>query len=306
MKVQRKMVIILTAISIISFILLPISYLGNFKYLSIEMIELMQTISSGIFTGAIVTLITTLILYFNEKNKYMDKVVKYSRVYYQSLQNSIYSYKNVLTSYNDEKFSEGFNNNIDVLHNTIRSTNVYLSGENMIYKEEFIPILKNNKKNKIISENLEKLTILYTNMNKIERNLSIERVIKKDDQISIFYYIKNLREELRDERNMLNMYLSQIDENYKFVIKWPIITKSIDDFISDNNDFIVDRTINERAEELANVANIRKVMSSIKSCINNNPENLEMIRKFGKNMENNKLDNDNTSEKKDNTIKKSK
>ena len=87
-----------TIISIISSIFVIGVYLIDFEGLSNKIIELIKTIASGIFTGAVLALVTTLILYFNEKKKYMEKVIQYSRIYYQTLQNTIQDCKNVLTS----------------------------------------------------------------------------------------------------------------------------------------------------------------------------------------------------------------
>ena len=128
MKVQRKTVCILTIISIISSIFVIGVYLIDFEGLSNKIIELIKTIASGIFTGAVLALVTTLILYFNEKKKYMEKVIQYSRIYYQTLQNTIQDCKNVLTSY-DEKDNTLFVQNLNTLFNRINSANIYLSGE---------------------------------------------------------------------------------------------------------------------------------------------------------------------------------
>ena len=284
MKEQRKTVWILIIISIISSILLSAVYLINFENWSSKVIELIKTIASGIFTGAVLTLITTLILYFNEKKKYMEKVIQYSRIYYQTLQNAIQDCKNILFSY-DEKDNTLFDQNIKILFNRINSANGYISNGKMIYQDEFQPLFKINSKNKCISENIDKLIILYSNMNAIERKLSLELVIRNKEYSKLFFYIKNLREQLRNEKAMLNSYLYEIDRNYNNTVKWNTITKSIDDFIVETNDVVADRNIDDKAEKIASSINIDTIIENMKKCNKENPEKMKMLKQFGTEIE---------------------
>lgn len=283
MKVQRKTILTLSIISIISFILLIVSYLLNFSFLKENMIELIKAIMSGIFTGAILTFITTLIMYYSEKSKYMEKIIKYSRIYYQTIQNSIQDCKNALNSYNisdinSEKF---FRQNINVLSNRLNSANAYLASQNMVYKEEFQPIFNNCKKNKIIYQNIQILTEIYLNLSTMERDLLLEINIRENDNIRLFYYIKGFKEQLIKVKNSLNNALNNIDKNYSNSLKWSIITKEIDDFISAYNDLIIDKTINKKSEEIANKANMDGVMKNIKNFLNTDPKQIQTLEAFG-------------------------
>lgn len=294
MKVQRKTVWILTIISIISSIFVIGVYLIDFEGLSNKLIELIKTIASGIFTGAVLALVTTLILYFNEKKEYMEKVIQYSRIYYQTLQNTIQDCKNVLTSY-DEENNTLFVQNLNTLFNRINSANTYLSGEKMIYKEEFQPLFKSYRKNKCISENIEKLIILYSNMNSMERKLSLEFSVRRNEYIKLFFYIKNFREQLRNEKAKLNSYLYEIDRNYNNSVKWNTIIKSIDDFIVETNDSAIDRTIDAKAERLASSINIDTIIENIKNYNQENPDKMEMLKQFGLKIEKEIIDNSDSS-----------
>ena len=283
MKVQRKIILILSITSIISFISLIASYLLNFSFLKENIIELIKTIMSGIFTGAILTFITTLIIYYSEKSKYMEKIIKYSRIYYQAIQNSIQDCKYALNSYNisDINSRKFFLQNVNVLSNRLNSANVYLASQNMIYKEEFQPIFNNSKKNRIIYQNIQILTEIYSNLCTMEKDLLLEINIRENDDIRLFYYVKDFKEQLIKIKNTLNNALNNIDKNYSNSLKWSIITKEIDDFISAYNDLIIDKTINKKSEELADKANMDRAMQGIKSFVNADPKQIQKLEAFG-------------------------
>ena len=165
----------------------------------------------------------------------------------------------------------------------------------MIYKEEFQPLFKTYRKNKCISENIEKLIILYSNMNSMERKLSLEFAVRKNEYSKLFFYIKNFREQLRNEKVKLNSYLYEIDKNYNSSVKWTTITKSIDDFIVETNDSVIDRTIDDKAEKLASSINIDTIIENMKNCNQENPHKMEMLKQFGLKIEKEMIDKSDSS-----------
>lgn len=299
MKVQRKTFWTLTVISIISWMLLIIVYLVKINFIAENVVDLIKTIISGIFTGAIVTLITTLLLYYSEKKKYMERIIQYSRIYYQCIQNCIQDCKSALTSYNIEDMNtiSMFMQNIDSIIVRLNNANTYIASQNMIYKEEYKPIFIKNKKNINIGKNINILTSIYLKLSAFERDLSLEKAVRKSDYISLFYYIRNLKEQLKNERNILNQAVYEIDKNYNYTVKWTSIIKEIDDFINGYNDLIIDKTINVKSEKIANSANIKKTVSSIEDFTKESPEQVKLLKQFGNMIENQIKNNENQENK---------
>ena len=96
-----------------------------------------------------------------------------------------------------------------------------------------------------------------------------------------------------DEKVKLNSYLYEIDKNYNNSVKWTTITKSIDDFIVETNDSIIDRTIDNKAEKLASSINIDTIIENIKNCNQEKPDKMEMLKQFGLKIEKEMIDNSN-------------